>query len=39
MLNDFGETIPVFVAMPETRPTAQLNELNITNININSRPI
>ena len=32
MVNDFGEAIDVFVAMPETRQTAQAKELNATNI-------
>ena len=32
MLNDFEEAIVAFVAMPETRQTAQPKELDITNI-------
>ena len=33
MMNDFGEAIAAFVAMPETRQTAQPKELNTININ------
>ena len=33
MLNDFGEAIAAFVAMPETRQTAQPKELYTTNVN------
>ena len=33
MVNDFGEVIAAFVAMPETRPRAQPKELITTNIN------
>ena len=33
MVNDFGEAIATFVAMPETRQIAQPKELNATNIN------
>ena len=33
MVNNFGEAIAVFVAMPETRPIAQPKKLNTTNIN------
>ena len=37
MVNDLGEAIAAFVAMPETRQIAQPKQLNTTNIN--SRPI
>ena len=37
MVNGFGEAIPAFVAMPETRQIAQPKQLNTTNTN--SRPI
>ena len=33
MVNNFGEAIAAFVAMPETRKIAQPKELNTTNIN------
>ena len=33
MINNFGETIATFVAMPETRQIAQPKQLNILNIN------
>ena len=33
MVNDFGETIAAYVAMPETRQIAQPKEPNTTNIN------
>ena len=41
MVNDLGEAIVAFVAMPETRQIAQPKKLNITNnnIHINSQPI
>ena len=33
MVNDYGEAIVAFAAMPETRQTAQPKEFNTTNIN------
>ena len=33
MVNDFGEAITAFVAMPETRQIAQPKQLNTININ------
>ena len=33
MVNDFGEAIAAFVAVPETRQIAESMDLNITTIN------
>ena len=33
MMNDVGEALAAFVAMPETKPIAQPKELSTTNIN------
>ena len=37
MVNNLAEAIAAFVAMPETRPISQPNELNTTNIHVDRK--